>query len=186
MGFQVGPRRSNVWDDVQAIDKIINDTNFARTLKNERGFENLFMSTLDARKKELKGKIHSQLDKDTSVRSVTMFGKRHRPDLTINEDGIAIEIKFLSNRLDGLKQAIGQSIIYRVRYRFVVNLLVIDEQNKEVYAKASNDEEKDLEDICLELSKDMNIFTYLVPAFSVDRGLKKILSWNDVDKGEDK
>ena len=50
MGFQPGPRRGNVWDDVKTIDKIISDTSFTRTL-NERGFENLFMSTLDARKK---------------------------------------------------------------------------------------------------------------------------------------
>ncbi len=184
MGFQVGPRRSNVWEDVKAINEIIKDTNFSRTHKTEREFENLFTTALDTRKKEIKGKIHSQQAKETSVRSVTMFGKRHRPDLTINEDGIAIEIKFLSNRLDGLKQAIGQSIIYRVRYRFVINLLVVDEQNKEVYAKACNDEEKDLEDICLELSKEMNIFTYIVPAFSVDRGIKKFLAWNDVDDGD--
>ncbi len=135
MGFQVGPRRSNIWDDVKAIDKIINDTSFAKTHKKERDFETLFSTTLEARKNEIKGKLHSQGDKNTSVRSVSMFGKRHRPDLTINEDGIAIEIKFLSNRLDGLKQAIGQSIIYRVRYRFVINLLVVDEKNKKVIVK---------------------------------------------------
>ncbi len=57
---------------------------------------------------------------------------------------------------------------------------MIDEQNKEVYAKASNDEEKDLEDICLELSKEMNIFTYIVPNFAPDPGMKKVLAWNDV------
>ena len=54
------------------------------------------------------------------------------------------------------------------------------------YAKASNDKEKDLEDICLEISKEMNIFTYLVPAFSVDRRMSKILRWNDVKKREAK
>ena len=51
-----------------------------------------------------------KVDKDTTVRSVYLFGKKHWPDLTINEDGIAVEIKYLSGSLDGLKQAIGQSI----------------------------------------------------------------------------
>ena len=55
----------------------------------------------------MNGQIMSQVDKDTTVRSVYLFGKKHRPDLTINEDGIAIEIKYLSGNLDGLKQAIG-------------------------------------------------------------------------------
>jgi len=98
------------------------------------------MSAVAANKDRIKGDIHSQVDKDTVVRSVYLFGKKHRPDLTINEDGIAVEIKFLSNSLDGLKQAIGQSIFYRVRYRFVINLFVIDEKYKETYLKGANDE----------------------------------------------
>ena len=60
--------------------------------------------------RRMNGQIMSQVDKDTTVRSVYLFGKKHRPDLTINEDGIAVEIKYLSGSLDGLKQAIGQSI----------------------------------------------------------------------------
>ena len=71
-----------------------------------------------------------------------------------------------------------------MQYRFVINLLVVAEQHKEVYANACLEKEKHLEDICLELSKDMNIFTYIVPAFSLDRGMKKVLAWNDVDSGE--
>ena len=46
------------------------------------------------------------------------------------DDGIAIEIKYLSGSLDGLKQAIGQSIFYRVRYRFVMNVFVVAEKYK--------------------------------------------------------
>ena len=48
----------------------------------------------------------SQVEKDTTVRSVYLFTKKHRPNLTINDDGIAIEIKYPSGSLDGLKQAI--------------------------------------------------------------------------------
>lgn len=48
--------------------------------------------------------------KDTVVQSIYLFDKKNRPGLTIKEDGIAIEIKYLSGSLDGLKQAIGQKI----------------------------------------------------------------------------
>jgi len=166
MAFQSGHRRGQVWEDVQTLDTIIKNTRFNLTGKSEREFELAFMSAVAANKDRIKGDIHSQVDKDTVVRSVYLFGKKHRPDLTINEDGIAVEIKFLSNSLDGLKQAIGQSIFYRVRYRFVINLFVIDEKYKDTYLKGANDEEKDLEEICKDLSSDMNIVSYLVPAFN--------------------
>ena len=97
--------------------------------------------------------------KDTVVQSIYLFDKKNRPGLTIKEDGIAIEIKYLSGSLDGLKQAIGQSIFYRVRYRFVINVFVIDEKYKETYLKSANDAEKDLEEIFRELSTDNNIFS---------------------------
>ena len=48
--------------------------------------------------------------KDTVIQSIYLFDKKNRPGLTIKEDGIAIEIKYLSGSLDGLKQAIGQKI----------------------------------------------------------------------------
>ena len=111
---------------MKTLDKIIGNTRFNLTGKSEREFELAFMSSVNANADRLNGKIHSQVDKDNVVQSVYLFGKKHRPDLTINEDGIAIEIKYLSGSLDGLKQAIGQSIFCRVRYRFVTNIFVID------------------------------------------------------------
>ena len=48
--------------------------------------------------------------KDTVIQSIYLFDKKNRPGLTIKEDGIAIEIKYLSGSLDGLKQAIGKKI----------------------------------------------------------------------------
>ena len=186
MGFQVGPRRSNVWDDVLALDKLIRTADFDITGKDEREFEFDLRSKIALYKKlgNIKGKFFSQLSKDASVRSVRIFGKNHRPDLTIDEDGIAIELKLLRSSLDGLKQSIGQAIFYRIRYRFVINLLVVDEKYKTVYEKACSEGEKDLEDICLELSKEMNIFTYIVPNFAPDPGMKKVLAWNDVDDSD--
>ena len=120
------------------------------------------------------------MDKETVVQSVYCFGKKHRPDLTINDDGIAIELKFINNSLNGIKEAIGQSIFYRIRYRFVVNIFVISEKHKEVYLKAANGEEKDLEEILKNLSIDSNIFSYVVPAFTPGTNVKACLEFNDI------
>ena len=182
MSFQSGHRRGQVWDDVKTLNRIITNTRFNLTGKSEREFELAFMSAVNANSDRLNGKIHSQVDKDTVVRSVYLFGKKHRPDLTINEDGIAVEIKYLSGSLDGLKQAIGQSILYRVRYRFVMNVFVIAEKYKDTYLKGANDEEKDLEEIFQDLSSDMNIFSYIVPAFTPGSNVKSLLAWNDVEE----
>jgi len=103
-----------VWDDVIKIDAIIKKTRFALTGKSERDFEFAFTQTLAALSARLNGKIFSQTDQETIVKSVYCFGKRHRPDLTINEDGIAIEIEHLNDSLDGIKLALGQSMLYHL------------------------------------------------------------------------
>jgi hypothetical protein len=121
---------------------------------------------MTANEDKLKEKIISQTNLETSVRSVYCFGKRHRPDLTGNEDGIAIEIKFLGDSLEGIKLALAQSMFYRLRYKFVINLFILAERHKDTHAKAFNGEERDLENILKDISNDMNIFSYILPAFS--------------------
>ena len=184
MSLQVGPRRGRVWDDIKFLDELIKTTRFAMTGKNEREFELAFMSVLNAHTGRISSKIHSQMDKDTVVKSVYAFGKKHRPDLTLNEDGVAIEVKFLKSSTDGIKQAIGQSIFYRVRYRFVVNLIVVGEDKKDAYLRAANGEERDLEEILSDMSSEFNVFTYVVPAFNPGLNVKAVLSWNDIQPAE--
>ena len=180
MAFQLGIRRGHVWDDVRTLDSIIKKTRFDINAKSAREFELGFSQAVSQHDEKLNGKIISQFSKEAPVKSVYCFGKKHRPDLTINDDGIAVEVKFLGGNLDGIREAIGQCIFYRIRYRFVVNLLIVGQENKETYFKASRDEEKDLEEILSQLSKDMNIFTYLVPAFSAAPNYKTFLEWNEL------
>jgi hypothetical protein len=61
----------------------------------------------------------------------------------------------------------------------VINLFVIDEKYKETYLKGANDKGKDLEEICKDPSSDMNIFSYLVPAFNPDSNVKALLKRNN-------
>jgi len=185
MSFQVGRRRGNVWDDVLALDLIIKEARFNKTGADERDFEMMFGERLDTLRGSLKGELISQRSKEAPVQSVYCFGKKHRPDLTINTDGIAIELKFLNSSLDGIKEAIGQSNFYRIRYRFVINLFIVGEKHKNVYLAAANGEEQHLEEILRDLSTDSNIFSYIVPAFSPGSNVKACLEWNDIRSESD-
>ena len=188
MGFEKGKRTGKNWEDVLFIDSLVKNADKKSsgsimniTGKEEKDFELRFSTLLDAHKEKINGKIISQQNKDTTVKQIYCFGKKHRPDMVINDDGIAIEIKYIKNSFDGVKMALGQSFMYRLRYKFVINIIVISEDNKDVYEKALNGEEKDLEDILKYLAEDMNIYTYIVPAFSLKNGQKKVFEVNDLE-----
>ncbi len=189
MGFESGKRTGKNWEDVLFIDSLIknadkksNGSIMNITGKEEKDFELRFSSLLDANKGKINGNLISQQNKDTTVKQIYCFGKKHRPDMTINDDGIAIEIKYINDNFDGVKMALGQSLMYRLRYKFVINVIVISEKNKDVYEKALNGEEKDLEDILKYLADDMNVFTYIVPAFSLKNNQKRVFEVNGLAK----
>ena len=175
MGFEAVRRRGKYWDDCKKIHSLINDFPFHTTGKNERAFENGFATTLMAMKKSFHSDVITQIDKKTTVQSVYCFGKSHRPDMTLNENGIAIELKFITYA--GLKDAIGQGFLYRLRYKFVFLLLVISEDRSNIYYDLDTNKEKDLHDTLRHLSISMNIFTYVVPAFDINPGTKKCISF---------
>jgi len=177
MGFKSTKRTGNYWNDAIELDKLIKNFPFHTTGKNERDFENGFATTLLTLQNNFNANVITQIDKTTTVQSVYCFGKKHRPDMTLDEDGIAIELKFIN--YDGLKDAIGQGHFYRLRYRFVFLILIMSDAKKETYEDINNKQEKDLEDILDYLAKNLNIFTYIVPSFDASKipGLKKCISF---------
>jgi len=176
MSFEAGRRKGSVWDDANKLNTLLHDFPFHTTGKSEKDFEKGFSSHLMASKSNFKNEVITQIDKTKSVQSVYCFGKKHRPDLTINEDGLAVEIKFITYA--GLKEAIGQGYFYRLRYKFVFLILVISEDKKDLYFNISEGKEKDLEDILESMSESLNIFTYFVPAFVIKKpGIKKCIAF---------
>jgi hypothetical protein len=175
MGFEAGRRRGSIWEDAQKLDQVIQDFPFHTTGKKEHDFETGFATTLMAMKSSFNNEVITQIDKSTTVQSVYCFGKSHRPDLTLGENGIAVEIKFIT--YDGLKNAIGQGYLYRLRYKFVFLVLVISDDRKSVYEDIDKGKEKDLEDTLKHLAEGMNIFTYVVPAFNVKPGSRKCVEF---------
>lgn len=168
MSFEKGKRYGRFWDDSAALDRLFRKHNFNNTSKNEREFEIGLGQALSTLSDNFNCNIISQTDKSTTVKSVYCFGKKHRPDITLDENGIAIELKYVKG--SGLKDAIGQGYLYRLRYRFVFLVLVISDSKKAFYEDLCQGKEKDLEDTLQHLADNMNIFTYIVPAFKLKKG----------------
>lgn len=179
MGFESGRKFGKLWDDAQKLDDIIKGFNFNITGKKERDFEHGFTSALTIIENSFNSKIISQTNKATTVKSIYCFGKNHRPDITLEENGVAIEIKLISYA--GLKDAIGQGYLYRLRYKFVFLILIISGERKTIYEDLNKGKEKDLEHTLAHLAQTMNIFTYVVPAFNIKPGVKKCIHFFNED-----
>ncbi len=175
MAFTAGRRRGKYWDDAKLLHDTLQEYPFHTTGQKECDFENGLASSLMMVKKLFNSEVITQIDKSSTVKSVYCFGKKHRPDITLDENGIAIEIKFITYA--GLKEAIGQGHLYRLRYRFVFLILIISEARKTIYRDLHSGKEKDLEDTLQHLADHMNIFTYVVPAFNLAPGVKKCISF---------
>jgi len=172
-----GRRRGKVWDDLSVLDDVICNHNFIITGKNEKDYEFSLSSAISTRKKEFSDFVISEIDKETKIESVYCFGKRHRPDMAIGEDGIVIELKYIKGKekVDSIKQGIGQSIFYRLKYKFGVMVLILSKDNEELYEDiVKNERENDLEEILQYLADELNIFTYIIPAFTIKKGVARI------------
>lgn len=171
MGFQTSRRYGRYWEDAKRLDALINRYHFNTSGKDERSFEHGFASTLLNMQKEFNSRVMSQIDNTSIVRGVRCFGKKHRPDMALDENIIGIELKFI--RYAGLKDAIGQGYLYRLRYKFVFLVLIISKDRSAIYEDLNAGKEKDLEDTLQHLADNMNIFTYIVPAFNTKPATKK-------------
>lgn len=92
--------------------------------------------------------------KQTMTR-ITLFGHDHRPDMSIGTDEVAIEVKFVKAGWS-FREAIGQSMIYRLGYRFVV-VVWVDATSNKVYGNLIQDENSNESKFIKELEKN-NIY----------------------------
>jgi len=171
MGFELSRRYGRYWEDCKTLDKLLDKYRFNTTGKNEREFEHGFANTLMTSDENYNCNIITQIDKETTVQSIYCFGKKHRPDMSLDENGIAIELKFITYA--GLKDAICQGYLYRLKYKYVFLVLIISEERGYIYEDLCAGKEKDLEDILQHLADNMNIFSYIVPAYTLKSGQKR-------------
>lgn len=81
-------------------------------------------------------------------------------------------LRQLSESLDGIKHDFGQSMLYRLRSKFVLSVFICAERHKDAYSKERKEEERVLDDLFKYLSDEANVFLYAIPAFTAAPSLK--------------
>ena len=171
MTFIRGKRTGKLWADVQTIINIVDDTNCNIGHKSERELESHLYGCIDSHKTRLNKSFIFQRNQNQTVNSAKFFGKSHRPDMTLDNDGLAIELKFVNSSLDSARTAIGQGFIYRKEYKFVVLILVISKKHADEFHSAYEDNiaKADKSNIFHKLADD-NIFTVVKAGFAPKKG----------------
>jgi hypothetical protein len=135
---------------------------FLLKARAEREYEQNVVSYLQSSRR-LRNNLITQVS-DEEVDKIThanLFGFKHRPDVTIGNDGTAIEIKLITSG-GGIRDIIGQGFVYRMSYRFVI-LVIVD-----------NTEDRNIVDLCSKknsheyaflnyLAEEHNIFSIVGP-----------------------
>lgn len=119
-------RNGRHWKNLNNALDIIKKLSLDVKSKSESKFEDRISGALQP---NFSNFIDQRNFKQTMTR-VTLFGHDHRPDMSIDTDGVAIEVKYVKAGWS-FREAIGQSIIYRLGYRFVIVVWVDVTKNKD-------------------------------------------------------
>jgi len=144
-------KRGQYWESLQKAKNIIERLSLDIHTEKESKFEDRISGALQPNFSDF---IDQRNVKQTITR-VTLFGHDHRPDMSIGTDGIAIEVK-VAKTGQSFREAIGQSFIYRMGYRFVL-VIWIDNTKQKIYKKSLLDLETKEKDFLREL-EEHNIF----------------------------
>lgn len=95
MTFKSTKRHGVYWETLKKLHGDLDRINFCTSGCKELDFERSISSVIDSNRANYKLSFISQYIKDTTVKPVFCFGKSHRPDMSFEEDGIAIEVKYI-------------------------------------------------------------------------------------------
>ncbi len=124
LGFASGAKRGQHYELAKFALKKLKTVNVAVKGQSERHFEHTIVSHLQASPK-LRDKLVTQIgvDEVDKISQSSLFGFNHRPDVSIGNDGTAIEIKVISTS-QSIRDILGQAVAYRMHYRFVILMLI--------------------------------------------------------------
>lgn len=123
--FKPGRHTGLHWENLKKAKEIIERLSLDIRSEDERKFEDRISGALQPNFK----KFIDQRNIKQVITRVTLFGHDHRPDMSIDTDGIAIEVKTAKSG-QSFREAIGQSMIYRLGYRFVIVVWVDSTKHK--------------------------------------------------------
>ncbi len=131
--FKTGKRTGIHWENLNKAKDIIKRLSLDIKAYDARKFEDRISGALQPNFEKF---IDQRNIKQVMTR-VTLFGHDHRPDMSIDKDGVAIEVKTAKTG-SSFREAIGQSMIYRLGYRFVIILWVDSTRDKSYKNLCSN------------------------------------------------
>ena len=150
--FKKAKKGGNIyWNELQKAIIIIKKINLDLNYTKEAQFEDRISGALQPTFEN----FIDQRNIQQKMTRVTIFGHDHRPDMSIGVDGTAIEVKIGKNG-QSYREALGQSLIYRMTYRFVI-VVVIDNSKNKAYREQFKDESSAEFKLIKELEKN-NIY----------------------------
>jgi len=162
LGFVSAAKRGQHFDLACLAVKKLKSANLALKGRSEREFEQAVISHLQSsltiRKNLITQVGTDEVDKITQA---TLFGFSHRPDASIGKDGTAIEIKVISGG-QSARDILGQSIAYRMQYRFVIIVLVDGSEDKQVVTLCKDKKSREFS-LFTGLAETMNVFSIIGP-----------------------
>lgn len=132
--------------------------NFAIKAKTEKQFEYILVSCLNNSSKLRKNLITQTTENEVEkINRSRLFGFGHAPDVTIGNDGTAIELKVIYNG-QSIRDAIGQAIFYRMSYRYAI-IVLIDHTNDRVLIESCKTNKSKERQFLKSLCDEFNIFS---------------------------
>ena len=176
--YKAGKRTGKIWNDLKNLDKLIKVKNFNQSVRNEKEYLHWLAGILSENSYEFSSSIKIETDRNKKVEGVFCFGRKHRPDISIGDNAIVIELKYIKkDNEDEFKRAIGQLMIYRIKYKFGILLIILSDEQKELYYNIVKEKsERDFEELTDYLAKELNIYTYIIPDFNLKPGIPKIFT----------
>ena len=162
LGFVPGAKRGKHYELAKFAMSRLRSANLLVKGQSESHFEQNIVSHLNASPK-LRTNLITQIgiNEVEKINKANLFGFSHRPDISIGNDGTAIEIKVISTG-QGIRDILGQAIAYRMHYRFVILVLIDQTEGGKVIEPCRF---KENQEYCLlsGLASAMNIFTVIGP-----------------------
>lgn len=162
LGFASGAKRGQHYDLAMFSAYKLKSVNLLVKGQSERHFEMTVVSHLQASPRLRKNLITQiGVDEVQKITQASFFGFSHRPDISIGNDGTAIEIKVITSG-QSVRDVLGQALAYRMHYRFVVLVLIDQTEERQIVntCRVKGSSERAL--LC-ELADTMNVFTIIGP-----------------------
>lgn len=162
LGFVSSAKRGQHFDLAKLAIRKLKSANLAIKGKSEREFEQAVVGHLQSSPKIRKNLVTQVgTDEVDKIVPANLFGFSHRPDAAIGVDGTAIEIKVISGG-HSTRDILGQSIAYRMQYRFVI-ILLVDGSEDRLLVDLCKDKKSTEFSLLSGLAKTMNVFSVIGP-----------------------